>query len=96
MALDPFAPDEGPTAGIPQLPDAVKNVRPPPIPKDDEHEVEREPVVCRWCKGKREITVNFKTKPCDCVKGDGTVGPFAGTDDIGRDWKVKHEYRGLL
>ncbi len=34
-----------------------------------EHEVEREaPAVCRWCKGAGEVTINFKTEPCDCVR----------------------------
>lgn len=93
----------GPTAGIPRLPDAVKDVLPPPIPGDDEpvaehlpgepgfeHEVEREPAVCRWCKGTREITINFKTKPCDeCANEDGTVGP----EDVGVGWKVKKAFR---
>jgi hypothetical protein len=75
-----------------------------------EHEVECEPAVCRWCKDKREITINFKTRPCDCVKQENTgcVGQedigsgwevlldAAQTQEkIGRGWKVKHEYRGL-
>ena len=51
------------------------------------------PAVCRWCKGEREITVNFKTKPCECVKQDGTAGLFAGTDDIGRGWEVKKTFK---
>ncbi len=78
MALDPFAPDEGLTAGIPRLPEAVKDILPPPmdeyLPGEPgfEHEVERAVPVCRWCKGKREITINFKTKPCDCVKQEDT------------------------
>jgi hypothetical protein len=24
--------------------------------------------VCRWCKGRRVLTFNFKTKPCECVE----------------------------
>jgi hypothetical protein len=35
-------------------------------------EPEREaPAVCRWCKGTRQITVNFKTKRCEeCAPAD--------------------------
>ncbi len=53
-----------------------------------EHEVEREPAVCRWCKGKREITVNFKTQPCEeCANSNGVVGP-----EVSVDWKVTKKF----
>lgn len=56
--------------------------QPPPQPDD----AEREPAVCRWCKGAGKITVNFKTKPCDCVKQEdtGCVGP----EDDSCGWDV--------
>lgn len=73
-----------------------------PTPKhmlqSDEPNAEREvPAVCRWCKGDREITINFKTKPCDCVKGetvrDGSaMAHLVNSGDIGRGWKVKKTF----
>lgn len=61
-----------------------------PVPQSDEPAAEREvPAVCRWCKGAGEVTVNFKTKPCDCVKQEnGTVG----LEDVGVGWKVKKTF----
>ncbi len=72
-----------------ELPESTRIPKHLPGEPGFEHEVEREPVVCRWCKGTGEITVNFKTKPCDCVKEDGTVGQ-AG---VGAGWKVKKTFR---
>ena len=55
-------------AGISSTP-ALESPESPRAPQSVEPPTEREaPVMCRWCKGKREITVNFKTKPCECVK----------------------------
>jgi hypothetical protein len=45
--------------------------------------------VCRWCKGTREITVNFKTKRCEeCANENGTIGP----EGVGVGWKVKKTF----
>jgi hypothetical protein len=60
-----------------------------------EHEVEREPAVCRWCKGTRQITVNFKTKPCEECKPEDPPEPVDFPDgvctaeNIGRGWKIR-------
>ena len=60
----------------------------PPGEPGFEHEVEREPAVCRWCKGAGEITVNFKTKPCDCVKQENT--------DRARQEDIDHMYNATF
>lgn len=36
-------------------------------PLDEPSTEPAEKPLCRWCKGAGEITVNFKTKPCECV-----------------------------
>jgi hypothetical protein len=38
--------------------------------------------VCRWCKGAGELTFNFKTTPCDCVK----------QENIGKGWEIKKKF----
>lgn len=58
-----------------------------------EHEVECELPVCRWCKGTREITINFKTKPCDCAKQEN-VSEGQKMESIGRDWSFGYRDRG--
>lgn len=53
---------------------------------------------CRWCKGKGEITVNFKTRPCECVAQPDVEKESATTSvtpAVGVGWKVKHEYHRL-
>jgi hypothetical protein len=60
-------------------------------PQCNEPDAEREvPTVCRWCKGTHEITINFKTKPCDCVKQENTG--CVGQENIGRGWHVKKTF----
>jgi hypothetical protein len=47
--------------------DPGSSLRPAYEPQFDKPSAERAAPVCWWCKGAREITINFKTKPCDCV-----------------------------
>ena len=50
---------------LPALLLQIMGLRPPPIPADAPDAEPEKPKVCRWCKGTRQITVNFKTKPCE-------------------------------
>jgi hypothetical protein len=62
---------------------ALVPVVPPGEPKREA------PAVCRWCKGTRKITVNFKTKRCEeCANENGTIGP----EGVGVGWKVKKTF----
>ena len=62
------------------------------LPQPDKSDAEREPAVCRWCKGAREITINFKTKPCDCVKQERADNSIFDIDMRG-DWMVKKTFK---